>query len=237
MTLKTCRSAVLSCLVAAALSSCASLQAGRVMSAFDEKHQTAAATTAEDAYLLGPDDVIRINVDQHPEWSGEYTIKPNNTIFVTDLGEVTAGGMTKEKLQGNLLSSLSKFITNPNVTIEIVRYASEAIYVLGQVNRPGKISTGGKEVTLRDAVVLAELPSQYAQDGTVFVISPAQTNPRKRVVNLDRILYHGEMEHNITIKPGDIVFVPKNIWGHLSDIVGVFLTPFTSVAGLAVAAN
>lgn len=231
MNLRTRLLAVVSCVVAAAaLSSCASMQAGKVMAAFDEKHQAAASAAADDAYRLGPDDIIRVTVDQHPEWSGEFTIKPNNTIVVTDLGEVTAGALTKEQLQRNLVDSLGMFITGPKVTIEIVRYASEAIYVLGQVTRPGKISTEGKEVTLRDAVVLAGLPSQYAQDGTVFVISPALTNPRKRVVNLDRILYHGELENNIAIKPGDIVFVPKNIWGHLSDVVGIFLTPFTAIA-------
>lgn len=206
-----------------------------MLSVFDEPQKIAEEKSRKDSYRLGTDDVIRITVDQHPEWSGEYTIAPNGKIRVTDLGEIAVEGFSTADLESHLSTYLSSFVKDPKISIDIVRYASEVIYVLGAVERPGKITTGGKNTTVRDAVVMASLPSVYAKTSTVFVITPSRKSPRKQVVNLSRILYHGELENNIEVKPGDIVYVPQNILGIINEIVSALLSPLYAVGAAGTA--
>lgn len=179
------------------------------------------------AYTLGPDDVVRVIVEQHPEWSGEFTVRGDGNIFIPGVGETRIGGMNKEQAAGELTLRLEELIRNPRVTMDIVRYASQMIYVMGAVERPGRYSTEGKTLTLRDAVILAGMPNRIAATRRVFVISPARKRPSKQVVNLERILNRGEMEHNIALTPGDIVYVPKTLLGEISEFISIILAPVT----------
>jgi polysaccharide export outer membrane protein len=168
-------------------------------------------------------------VEQHPEWSGEFPIRPDGNIFVPGIGDFRMQGLTRQTAAIALASHLEEYINNPRVAVEIVRYASQVIYVLGEVERPGRYSTEGKSVTLRDAVILAGLPRRFAATGRVYVISPSYTGkPYQKVVNLKRVLNRGELRQNVQLNPGDIVYVPQTLLGMVSDFVGAILSPITS---------
>jgi polysaccharide biosynthesis/export protein len=180
------------------------------------------------SYVLGPDDVIRIDVDQHPEWSGDFIVKPSGKITVPDLGDIDVEDASTVKVEEILSEYMSKYIKNPKVKVNMVKYASQSIYVLGEVEKPGRYSTEGKELTIRDAVILAGLPTRFASISNVFIISPSRRNPRKQVVNLYRILNRGELLRNVKLMPGDIVYVPQNLLGKINEFFGALLSPFTS---------
>jgi polysaccharide export outer membrane protein len=188
-----------------------------------------AVTEGVDPYVIGPDDTLRITVAQHPEWSGEFSVGPDGRIVISGMGEFTVGGMGKERAETALRDAMERYINNPRVSVEIVKYASQVIYVLGEVNRPGRYSTEGKVLTLRDAVILAGLPTRYAADSRVYVITPAPGKPRQQVINLYRILNRGEMRRNIALKPGDIVYVPQSILGMVNELLSILLSPLGSV--------
>jgi polysaccharide export outer membrane protein len=175
-----------------------------------------------------PGTVVKILVEGHTEWSGEFTVKPNGMVFIPGFGEIRAEGMSKAKFETELTRSLERYINNPMATVDIVKYASEVIYILGEVGRPGEYSTGGKTITLRDAVILAGLPTSFAATSRVYIISPSSEKPNQRVVNLYRILYRGELERNIEVRPGEIVYVPKTVLGMISDLVGAIFNPLST---------
>jgi polysaccharide export outer membrane protein len=186
-----------------------------------------------DAYVIGPDDALNVLVEQHPEWTGEFVVRPDGNIVIPGIGEFKVSGMTKAKAEGSLRQNLERYINNPRVTVEIVKYASQVIFVLGAVSRPGKYSTEGKNLTLRDAVILAGLPTTYAAPDRVYVITPTPVGrPRQQVINLDRILNRGELKRNIPLKPGDIVYVPLSILGRISELFGVILSPLSNAVNL-----
>ena len=186
--------------------------------------------TAGTAYKFGPDDVVRVIVEDHPEWTGEFVVKPEGLIVIPTLGEVHAAGSSKKELEDHLRERMEKYIRNPRVNVDIVKYISQVIYVLGEVNRPGEYSTAGKTMTLRDAIVMAGLPARFAVTTRVFVINPRDNErPPQQVINLYRVLYRGETERNIVLRPGDIVYVPKSLIGKVSDFLSTLLSPASSV--------
>jgi polysaccharide export outer membrane protein len=212
-------SAVISALLI--VSSCATMKK-------DSAQNNTVKYNAQD-YILGPDDAVRLTVERHPEWSGEFTIRPDGKITIVGIGEVKLSGLTKPGAEVACTSALEKFINNPQVTIDTVRYASEMIYVLGEVNLPGRYSTGGKKITLRDAIILAALPTHFAATHRVYVITTSENRPAQQVVDLYRILYKGETLNNIAVKPGDVVYVPKTIWGHISTFISDLTSPLQAV--------
>lgn len=182
-----------------------------------------------DSYAVGPDDTLNVLVEQHPEWSGQFTVGPDGRIVIPGMGGVKVEGMSKEQAETELQGVMERYINNPRVTVEIIRYVSQVIYVLGEVNRPGRYSTEGKTLTLRDAVILAGLPTHYAADSRVYVITPSPGKPQQQVVNLYRILNRGETRRNIQLKPGDIVYVPQSILGMINEFLSTLLSPLSSM--------
>ena len=186
------------------------------------------------AYLLGPDDVIRVTVEQHPELSGEFVVAPDGTVTIPNVGAVEVEGRSRAQLRTFLAGRIDRYVNSPRVNVAIVKYASQVIYVVGEVSRPGKYPTEGKIVTLRDAVLLAGLPTRFAADDRVYVISPSRKRPNQTVINLHRILYKGELKRNVELGPGDIVYVPQNFYGWLNDFFNIFLAPFDAAKTAAV---
>jgi len=112
-----------------------------------------------------------------------------------------------------------------------VRYASQYIYVLGEVGRPGKYLTAGKELTLRDAIVLAGLPGHYAAIHRVYVITPCvnRSGVSQKVIDLDRVLNRGELTRDVRLNAGDIVYVPQTFWGHIATLISDLMSPVSSI--------
>ena len=214
---------VLACIASVVLcSSSATVQSRRDRSANDERE----LTTTD--YLIGADDVVRITVEKHPEWSGEYLVRPDGTVIIQGLGTPKLDGLSQYGAEILLLAELERYIKSPHVSVEIVRYASQSIYVLGEVNSPGKYPTSGKDLTLRDAIILAGLPGRFPATRRVYIISPSRVRARQRVVDLERVLYRGELKNNVRLNPGDIVYVPQTFWGHISTFISTILSPVSS---------
>lgn len=212
------------------LSSCATVSRVRLGNLFSKDEQKEEQYSKYEDYLLGPDDIVRIVVEQHPEWSGDFIVGPDGKVVIPGLGGIFAEGLSREEFGVSMEKHLEKYINNPRITVDIVQYASQVIYVLGEVNRPGRYSTMGKKLTLRDIVISAGFPTSYAAASRVFIISPSRKDPQRQVVNLHRILYRGELRRNIALKPGDVVYVPKNLLGIVSNFISSLLSPFSSIS-------
>lgn len=220
--------------MACALTSCATLP----KMSFDELFSSERKDYEKDdifEYKLGPDDVIQITVEQHSEWSGRFTIGPDGIIVIPILadGDFWTEGLTKDQLAEDIRLFLEQFINNPRVSVKIITYASQAIYVFGEVNRPGRIPTEGKFITLRDAILLAGLPTNFAATKRVYIISSSRKQQTRRVVNLHRILYRGELKRNIELIPGDVVYVPRTLLGILNHFLSALLSPLSTAVSSA----
>ena len=135
-------------------------------------------------YTLGRDDVIRIIVRNQPEFSGDFAINFDGRIQYNYLGDIPVAGMTKYEVQQVLERLLAQYIRVPSVSVTIVAYNSKAVYVIGEVNHPGKFIMRGDAIKLREAILAAGLPTHDAALGRVHVIKPDLNKPRVRVVNM-----------------------------------------------------
>jgi len=91
-----------------------------------------AATT----FILSPGDKIRLQVYEHPEFSGDFIVDAGGVISVPKAGAVDIAGKTLRQAETEVGKQLSKELNNPQVSINMLEY--RPIYVLGQVTQPGQ---------------------------------------------------------------------------------------------------
>ncbi len=189
-------------------------------------------------YTLGPDDVIQIVVQRHPEFSGTYPVNLEGKIQAGLIGDIDVTGYTKKELAEKVAKLISNYVINPDVSITILEYRSKYYLVIGEVNRPGKYFMRAETTTVKDAIVEAGLPMISAAMRKCRLITPAKNGKVKtKSVNIYEILYGGNLRKNIEVHPGDTLYVPATIMAKTFRMISPITDPITSTAGAQTGLN
>lgn len=178
-----------------------------------EELRTVSDTSANQAYILGPDDVIGITVYLHPELdvgtsSGTPAalITSDGTVGLPLIGNIHLGGMTLQQAQDAVTQAYATYVTNPKISLQIVSAESLRYYLLGAFAEPG-IKYPVHPLTLLEALALggsvdlanADLYQAYVAQGNV-----------KLPVDLYSLLLDGDLSQNIPLASGDAIVIPSS---------------------------
>jgi polysaccharide export outer membrane protein len=105
-------------------------------------------------YILGPEDILEIAVWKNNDLSKQVQVRPDGRISLPLVGDVSAVGKTPSQLTDEISSRLKAYMENPTVSILVKEVKSYQIYVLGEVNKPGKYPLTSK-LTLLQAITVA----------------------------------------------------------------------------------
>jgi len=161
-------------------------------------------------YLIGPEDVLEITVWRNADLSKVAAVRPDGRISLPLIGDVGAAGRTAAQLAEAIAEKLKEFKENPQVSIVVKEVNSYAIYVLGEVSKPGKYPLKSK-TTLLQAITLASgfTPAAARNKIVVFRFGEQGGNDVKIKASYDDIIMRDESPQNIQLKPGDTIVVPS----------------------------
>ncbi len=95
----------------------------------------------------------------------------------------------------------------PHSSVYVASTRFNSAYIIGEVQHAGKVSWEGK-LSLIDAVGLAGGFSTKAKLDHVLIISGGLADPTLKLVDVGGVLYRGQLENNVSLARGDIVYVP-----------------------------
>jgi polysaccharide biosynthesis/export protein len=123
---------------------------------------------------------------------------------------VGAAGRTAAQLADAIAEKLKEFKENPQVSIVVKEVNSYAIYVLGEVSKPGKYPLKSK-TTLLQAITLASgfTPAAARSKIVVFRFGDHGGKDIKIKASYDDIITRDDSPQNIQLKPGDTIVVPS----------------------------
>ncbi|MBI3897905.1 MAG: polysaccharide export protein EpsE [Gammaproteobacteria bacterium] len=175
---------------------------------------TLPAVAAKD-YKLGTGDVVKITVYNHADLTTEARINESGKLSFPLLGEVEIANLSTEEASTRLatLLSVGGLVQRPQVNIQVVRFRSPLVSILGEVAKPGKYPMRNPEAddvkTIADLLVVAGGPSPTAADYLMVTQRSANGQTVHKRVDLVALLARGDAAQNIPINEGDIVFVPR----------------------------
>jgi polysaccharide export outer membrane protein len=167
----------------------------------------AASAQVDDKYVIGPEDVLHVNVWKEPDVSGSVPVRPDGKISLPLLNDVQAAGLTPMQLMNDLTERLKKFITDPRVTVTVSTINSRKVYVLGEVARPGAVPLA-PEMTVLQALTSAGGPTPYAKASKMYVLRKENGSQSKLAFNYKEVVKGRNTEQDIPLRPGDTVVVP-----------------------------
>lgn len=160
-------------------------------------------------YSLRAGDVLNVTVWGYENLQvKELVVRPDGNISFPLVGEIKASGSSTRQLTENLTQGLSEYMKEPKVTVNILKFHTTRVYVLGMVNKPGMYELE-KQHNLLDAIGIAGSYTKEAAKKKVTIIRNDQ-NRTPIKVNLMNIWEKGDMSQNYALGDGDVVYLSDN---------------------------
>jgi polysaccharide export outer membrane protein len=160
-----------------------------------------------DKYVIGPEDVLQIQVWKEETLSQQVLVRNDGKISLPLIDEVQAAGLTPLKLKEVLILKFREFVEDPQITVMVREARSFKIYLLGQVTRPGVINLSG-ETSLLQVISMAGGFTEWANQKKILLIRREKGQESRMTINFKNIISGKDMKANIILKSGDTIIVP-----------------------------
>jgi protein involved in polysaccharide export with SLBB domain len=162
------------------------------------------------AYRIGVGDELEIKFFFTPELNDRITVRPDGKISIMFAQDLQAAGSTAEDLAELIKSKLAPHVKQLDLVVVVRSFASQKVYVGGEVSKPGSIQMSGREDLLQ-VINDAGWITPAASREQIFVVRRGD-NGKDAIypINLRRILTGEDMSQNVTLQAGDIVMVPPS---------------------------
>lgn len=208
------------------------------------EQQLSPTTKLDTNYTLGGGDLIRVNVFEVPEYTGEYQIPPGGSINLPLIGSVSVLGLTTEQAADEIAKRYSRFLKRPLISVNLLSPRPINILVAGEVTSPGAYTLGlqggaGNNPGVQYPTVLAALTIAQgvtlAADVTQVQLRRKTEGSSEQVINLNlkELIQTGRIDQDITLRDGDTIFVPTASNFNLAEARNLFSANFAANPGTA----
>lgn len=159
--------------------------------------------------ILSVGDTIRVSYPGAPEFNSALKIQADGKIGLPMVGNVTAAGRSTSALQSSLTAMYEPHLNDPTVFVSLEKPAA-SVYVVGEVNAPGKVLLERKLSAL-EAVMEVGGFSKLANPKKVYVIRTEGGIQKRYVLNLANPL-SGYDSQAFYLRPYDMVVVERSNW-------------------------
>jgi len=173
-----------------------------------EPPQDPEAGAAEEPYVIGVQDLLRVSVWQNESASVDVPVRPDGKVTIPLIGDVEARGQTAEQLQAVIAKKLAKHVVSPDVTVIVLQMNSRFVSVVGRVQREARVPIS-QDLRVVEAIALAGGFDPFADTDSVRVV---RRLPDGKEVEY-RFDYDAYMDGhapntNFLLKSGDVIYVP-----------------------------
>jgi polysaccharide export outer membrane protein len=170
----------------------------------------AVASTTDYSYIVGPGDLLNINVWRNPELSASVPVRPDGKVATPLVDELVAQGKTPTQIARDVEKALGKFVRDPVVTVVVTNFVgpySEQIRVVGEATRPQFLPYKQK-MTVMDVMIAVGGLTDFA-DGNGATIVRASDGNKRYSVRLKDLVKGGDISANAEMLPGDVLIIPQ----------------------------
>ncbi len=166
----------------------------------------------EDGFVLGPEDVLDVVVWKNPDLSRQVVIRPDGNISLPLIGDVRSSGMTANQLASDIAIRFKAFKENPSVSVNVLEVNSYYVFVVGEVNTPGKLPLKSY-TTILQALSLAGGFTQFASRNDIQVVrnlinAEGAIKEIRIPLRYDDLISEEGGVYNITLQSGDTIVIP-----------------------------
>jgi polysaccharide biosynthesis/export protein len=181
------------------------------------------ATDMFTSYRIMPGDVLDVRFFYNPELNEqEVAVRPDGRISMQLVGDVEIATKTPDDARKLIEQLFTSRVRTPSVTIQIRKYASNKVFVTGEVPHPGLIDLEGP-MSLIGAVSQAGGITIKGNRNKIFLIR--RMTDGKAAKRFVKLYERGDITQEAleNLQPFDVVLVPESRVGRADRWVDQYL--------------
>ena len=172
-------------------------------------------------YVLGPGDVLVVDVYGGSQESQRLTVSPEGDVYVPEFGPIQVSGLQIRAAQNRIRQRLGRFFQSSDIRITLGQTRSIQVNVLGEVRVPGTYTLSSLS-TVYHALYRAGGISNL---GTLRNIKLYRQGKLVTVVDVYEFIFNGRLAGNVPLQDNDVIQV--DTYDCLVNISGYVKRPMT----------
>jgi polysaccharide export outer membrane protein len=167
--------------------------------------------------------------------AGEHLVGPDGTVTLGSYGSVPVVGMTLGEAKAAIESYLTRFLEDPEVSVDVYAYNSKVYYVIaegaGLGDRVYRFPITGNETVL-DAISQIQ-GLDFISSTRMWIARPSPNPAQFQILPVDwkSVTAQAATGSNYQLLPGDRLFIAQDPNVALDTVVGKVLSPWERVMG------
>jgi polysaccharide export outer membrane protein len=161
-------------------------------------------------YRLHKSDVVDVKFTFSPEFDQAATVQPDGYVALKGLGELLAEGLTVAELRDSILDAYAPVLRDPEVSVILTDFEKPYFLAGGQVGRPGKYELRSPTGVVAAITIAGGFTERSKHSQVVLFRTITDGVVESHVLNIKAMLASRNLDEDIELKPGDMLFVPQN---------------------------
>ena len=165
----------------------------------------------ETDYTLGAGDLIRLDIFQVEEYSGEYPVLVDGSISLPLIGKLDVSGYTLAEASDLVAGKYATYLKRPVITVGLVTPRPLNVTVAGEVDNPGSYEVDLTETrnfpTATDIVRQAGGITTLADIRNIQITRKIKNREQIYTVNAWKLIEEGRID-DLRLRDGDTIFIP-----------------------------
>jgi polysaccharide biosynthesis/export protein len=173
---------------------------------------------------------------------GEHLIRPDGTVGLGTYGSVHVAGKSLEEAKAAIEGHLSRFVLNPEVSVDVFAYNSKVYYIItdggGYGEQVYRIASTGNETVLDALSQINGLPP-VASRKRIWLARPSPHCDADQILPIDwkAITRCGNTATNYQVLPGDRIYVAAQPLITLDTYMARIISPIERLFGVTLLGN
>lgn len=174
--------------------------------------------TRSSEYRLQIGDQMDVKFFYNPELNETVIVRPDGRISLQLANDIVAVGLTPQQLMDQLKKKYSAEISKPEIAVIVRTFTAQRVFVDGEVNKAGLVALNDPMTVLQSISQAGGIRDTALLDGVILIRRTADNKVVAMQLNLEKALDNTDMSQDVTLRPNDIVYVPKttianmNVW-------------------------
>jgi polysaccharide export outer membrane protein len=168
-------------------------------------------TDEDDNYRLYPGDVIDFQSIGAPELNRKLTVAPDGRIHPPMASAIMAADRSLEDVKANLQAQLALQLRNPEINLAPETFASQKVFVGGEVDKPGLYDLPGEIDPLQAVMLAGGFLTSARREEVVVLRRGAGGQPYMRVFDMKSLFAKPDAFASLPrLRRFDVVWVPRS---------------------------
>lgn len=178
-----------------------------------------AQTLAARQFRLGPNDIVRVAVHDHPRLSTPASqrfdgsrVDPDGYLSLPLVGAVDVGGLTLAETREKVTAAYAQYMKEPRLDLSVIEYAARRFYLYGEVEEPGAYVMD-RPLNVYQALTFGGGFTTSAARDKIVLLREGPEEVEVHVIDGEHIEAEGLRE----LQPDDFLFVMRSGSGRFRD--------------------